>query len=395
MSARDNFNRKLLIHIQGDRMILIGADFVPTAGNVGLFCDGDCHALVGEELEALLAQADFRIFNLETPLCDNTSPILKNGTNFSAPAACVKGYAAAGVDLLTLANNHILDQGVQGLTSTWNILKRDGIDTVGTGENVYDAAKPYLFDCYGKKIGVYACTEHEFSIAGGDCAGANPFDPLESPDHIAALKAACDFVIVLYHGGKEYYRYPSPLLQKTCRKLIDKGADVVLCQHSHCIGCEERWGGGVIVYGQGNFLFDNSSREEWQTSLLVGIDEDLSIRYYPLMKSGSGVRLAPPEKAQEIMTAFERRGEEILEQGFIQKNYAAFARDTIDMYLTKFGGRRSLLYRAFNKLTGYRLNRLVIRRYDKTQTVCLQNYFDCEAHRELITEGLRQKAEES
>ena len=64
------------------------------------------------------------------------------------------------------------------------------------------------------KIGIYACAENEFTIATDTTAGANPFDPFESLDHIQNLKRSCDYVIVLYHGGKEHYRYPSPYLQK-------------------------------------------------------------------------------------------------------------------------------------------------------------------------------------
>ena len=69
----------------------------------------------------------------------------------------------------------------------------------------------------------------------------------------------CNSII---NGGKEHYRYPSPDLQKICRKFIDKGADLVVCQHSHCIGCEEKYNHGTIVYGQWNFLFDRSNIEE-------------------------------------------------------------------------------------------------------------------------------------
>ena len=80
----------------------------------------------------------------------------------------------------------------------------------------------------GKKIGIYACVEHEFTVATEKESGANPIDLLETPDHIVELKKQCDYVIVLYHGGKEQYRYPSPNLQKTCRKLVEKGADLVV-----------------------------------------------------------------------------------------------------------------------------------------------------------------------
>ena len=95
-------------------MILIGADFVPTTSNTALFAGGNAEELFGSELNALLNSADYRIFNMETPLCDKPSPISKCGKNFMAPTACVNGYAAAHADLLTLANNHIWIRARQG-----------------------------------------------------------------------------------------------------------------------------------------------------------------------------------------------------------------------------------------------------------------------------------------
>src|SRR5699024_1436352 len=102
--------------------------------------------------------------------------------------------------------------------------------------------------------------------------GANPFDPLESFDHIQELKSKCDYVIVLYHGGKERYRYPSPYLQKVCRKFAQKGADLIVCQHSHCIGAYEEFEGSTIIYGQGNFIFNTLNNEFWNTSLLIKVE---------------------------------------------------------------------------------------------------------------------------
>lgn len=224
--------------------ILIGADLVPTRSNIDLFASGDTQTLLGEELNNILQNADYRIFNLEVPLTDQEQPIPKCGPHLVAPTKCVAGYKAMHVDLLTLANNHILDQEQQGLLSTCSVLDVAGIAYTGVGQTPDEAAKPYIFECDGKQIGVYACAEHEFSIVTEHSAGANPIDLLETPDHVAALKEQCDYVIVLYHGGKEHYRYPSPNLQKVCRKLVEKGADLVVCQHSHCIGCEEKIPGG-------------------------------------------------------------------------------------------------------------------------------------------------------
>lgn len=365
--------------------ILIGADIVPTSSNIDLFASGETYTLLGEELNNILQNADYRIFNLEVPLTDREKPIPKCGPNLIAPTKCVAGYKAMHVDLLTLANNHILDQDQQGLESTCRVLNAVGIGYTGVGKTPEEVAKPYIFECDGKQIGVYACAEHEFSIVTEHSAGANPIDLLESPDHVAALKAQSDFVIVLYHGGKEHYRYPSPNLQKVCRKLVEKGADLVICQHSHCIGCEEKYQGGTIVYGQGNFLFDDSESEFWQTSLLVQISDNFEISYIPLKKNGNGVRCADKAEAEIILNEFRQRSVEIKDNVLLREKYSEFAASCIDSYLLTLSGfGDKLIFRVINKLSRYWFKKWFVRRwYHKKSLLAIQNYIECEAHREL------------
>ena len=241
------------------------------------------------------------------------------------------------------------------------------------------------------KVGIYNCAEHEFTIATDKTAGANPFDPFESLDHIAQLKSKVDYVIVIYHGGKEHYRYPSPYLQKVCRKMVDKGADLVVTQHSHCIGCEEKYNHGTIVYGQGNFLFDHSESEFWKTSLLldVEINGEMHVSYIPLTKCNNTVRIAK-ETADKIMTEFHTRNEEIGKVDFIEKKYAEFAETMMNHYLFSFSGiKRSFVFKVINKLSGHRFSRWIVRRkYTKNQLLMLQNFIECEAHRELVLKGI-------
>lgn len=364
--------------------IIIGADIVPTKTNTQYFESGDMKSLLGEELFNKVKGADYRIFNLEVPLTDVLSPIEKRGPNLIASSKSVNGYKALGVDLLTLANNHILDQGEQGLESTISALEEANIKYVGAGKNLSEARKPYIIEDNGKKIGIYACAEHEFTIAEQDLAGANPFDALESLDHIADLKKQCDYVIVLYHGGKEHYRYPSPNLQKVCRKICEKGADLVVCQHSHCVGCEEKYNGSTIVYGQGNFLFDYSKSEFWQTSLLIDLDtETKGIAYIPLRKEGFGVRLA---EGDEIIRDFYFRSEQIKEKDFIKKHYTDFAQSMKKKYLMSVCGV-NIIFRVINKLCGHRLKFSIPR----SREMAIKNFLICEAHNELFTAALTHK----
>ena len=269
---------------------------------------------------------------------------------------------------------------------------KNNIPIVGIGDNIYEASKPYIVEKDGLKISVYGCAEHEFLIATEKSAGANPFDPLESLDHIYNFKDESDYVIILYHGGKEHYRYSSPNLQKVCRIMGEKGADLVICQHIHCIGCFEEYSGSTIVYGQGNFIFDHSDNEYWQTSLLIKIEIEnvLNIEYIPIVKKDSVVRLAEEDAVKEILSSFYRRSNEILQDGFIDKQYVKFAEKNIEEYLRSFSG----LGKWLSRIDRYLLKgSLVKHKYNKNQLLVIQNYIECEAHRELLIQGLKNKRE--
>ena len=375
--------------------MIVGADLVPTISNYSLF--NDVEDLVGKELIARLHDADFIALNLEAPFTKNNNPIKKCGPVLIADPASIVGVKKINPYFFTLANNHILDQGVDGLRATMKLLEKYGISYAGAGKNLNEASKPFIWEKIGVKIGIYCCAERAFSIATANCAGANPFDPFESLDHITELKTKCDRVIVLYYGGKEHYRYPSPYLQKVCRKIIEKGADLVVCQHSHCIGCQENWQNGTIVYGQGNFLFDDSESPLWQTGLLLSLTieektSDWKIDYIPIRKMKNRVCLAQGDDAQKILLDFESRSREILKEGFVETHYAQFAKSMISNYYAAFSGSmtRNLIYRVLNKLSGHRLQALFFKmRYKQRDKLALQNFIECEAHRELLLKGLK------
>ena len=372
--------------------IIIGADIVPTKSNFDDFIEGNLTALLDDNLIELLQQADMRVFNLEVPLTDKANPIKKCGPNLIAPPETIKGIQTVGADFVTVANNHIMDQGESGLEDTFNVLKKAGIAYAGAGKTAEQAALPYIVEANGIKVGFYCCAEHEFSIVSTEKAGANPFDPLWSLDHIQELKAKCDYVVVLYHGGKEQYRYPSPELQKVCRRIADKGGDLVICQHTHCIGCEEIWNGSRIVYGQGNFLFDDCDNEYWANSILVSLQMDkekIEVEYIPICKNGKSVRLADSEEKEVILTGFEERSEAIQDQTFIIRQYREFSEKMCGSYCNRAMGKinRTLAFRVFNKITKGRLRDDC---YSSADALAMINVLECEPHRELFLAGLKE-----
>lgn len=372
--------------------VLIGGDLAPTRSNYSFFKEGNIKALIDDKLLSILKSADHRIFNLELPLTDSEKPISKDGPNLLAPVSTLNGIRLLNPTILGLANNHILDHDEQGLYKTMEQLSENNITWVGAGKDLANAAKPVFIENGELKIGIYACAENEFSIAEETKAGANPFDPLESLDHVASLKSKSDFVIVLYHGGKELYRYPSPYLQKVCRKLVEKGADLVICQHSHCIGAFENFINGVIVYGQGNFLFDLTENEFWQTSLIVKatFGEKMSVDFIPICKKGKGIELPEPDRSEAILKAFNERSQKISLPGFIDSEYEKFCVKNGLYYMGAFAG----LGRILRKVDGL-LNGIITRQiYSKKKRNMLQNFIECEAHRELFLRYLHVRKKE-
>ena len=378
----------------GKLTICLGGDIVPTKSNEHMFIAGDGKALLGEELLGILTASDANIFNLETPLCDELAPIVKCGPNLHAPSACAKGVHAMHIMAMGFANNHSLDQGEKAMFQTKRCLKEQGVDTFGIGINLSEASKPYIIEKKGKRVGVYACAEHEFTIATETKAGANPYDALYSFDHVSELKSKCDYVIVMFHGGKEYYRYPSPDIQRICRRFVEKGANLVITQHSHCIGCREDYLDGVIIYGQGNFLFDQRcfcNHELYGNGLLlqINIDMDTCVNELPVVLQDDGsLLLAKEAEKMKILSAYRRRSEEIKKNGFVEKKYSQFAQGYIGDYLRIFLGyiNRSVIFRLINRVC----NRKFFCMFTNTKhRLSILNIIECEAHRELLVRGLK------
>jgi poly-gamma-glutamate synthesis protein (capsule biosynthesis protein) len=366
--------------------ILIGADVAPTASNLDAFRDGK--SVLAEGLLQRWMQADVRLFNLETPLIDGGTPWLKCGPNLSAPTSCARGVAALYPSAVSLCNNHILDYGEEGLHSTIRALKAEGVETFGAGDDLSGADKPFVLMKNGTRIGVYAVCENEFSIATESTGGANPLNLLDLGDRIRDVRGNCDRLIVLYHGGREYYPYPSPQMQRICRKIAECGASLVLCQHSHCVGSYEKWDNATIVYGQGNFVFDTENDNEYfDTGLLVrytiGDYGAEQVAFVPVVRVPGGAALAEGSRAAEILDAFEQRSLRLRMQGFVEARYRVYAAEVKEKML-KVIVSGHVVTRSVNVLCGRRPSRMLSLR----NKVDLLNSFRCESIRELLTEGL-------
>ncbi len=324
--------------------IIIAGDLSPTFHLENQFISGSVINLLGKDLNHRWHKSDFKLFNLETPLTNKINPIAKNGPNLIGNPQTIKGIKELDPNLVLLANNHIMDQNYNGLVDTIKLMKAYDIPYIGSGDSITSAKDTFIFEKNNYKVGFYNCAEHEFGIATDDSPGANPFDPLTSLDDIQELSKKCDYTVVIYHAGKEHYRYPSPNLQKICRRMIDKGADFVVTQHSHCIGSKEEYKGKTIVYGQGNFLFNYKKRLDdpfWGNGMLIELElshDNETITYIPYLATETGIILANKKEKDILLDEFFERSENIKDKAFINKEYEIYAKKHLSQYLNAFSG---------------------------------------------------------
>ncbi len=285
---------------------LFVGDICPTDDNRALFAAGNTAELF-KNTASLFEGKDFTCVNLECALTESENRIPKFGPNLKAPLATAAMLKELGVHCCSLSNNHVFDFGKEGARDTLRHLEAAGLAWTGFGENYEDSRKNYIVKKNGETLCVIAVCEHEYSYALEDRMGSRPYDDYDTMEDIREAKKTADRVVVMYHGGKEYCGYPSPRLRKLCRAMVKNGADLVLCQHSHCIGCHEEFEGGHILYGQGNFHFVGSRME--CSCLAVAYDTVTGkIEFTPVIsKDARTIELAEGEDKEELLAGFEER----------------------------------------------------------------------------------------
>jgi len=375
--------------------IVVGGDVCPSNSDASSFIGGDASAIFHDLLDDIRS-ADLSIVNLECPLTDVDSPIAKCGPHLRASTSCIAGLKDAGIHVLNMANNHILDHGAQGLESTLRIAESAGIAAVGAGRNREEARRILIRKVGDMRIGILCVAEHEFSIAGVDSPGANPLDLIDIVRNITAHREEWGFLVVLLHGGNEGYPFPSPRLMDTCRFLVEQGAGAVICQHSHCVGCYEEYRGGHIVYGQGNLVFDGSVIDRsfkdgpWTEGVLVDLrvtaDCASSMRLLPYTQSRAeiGARKLGGTAADDLLHAVEERSARLRDKEFVQAEWHRRCKEQSQWYLSRVLGYRRLgrLLRCFD---------IVKCLYSPFDLRVLENTIRCETHREALETVLEER----
>lgn len=207
-----------------------------------------------------LAEADFVFVNLENPIIENC-PRTTTGLKFCADPRLTSGLKLAGVDVVTLANNHALDYGKGGIEKTVEFLKEEGIEAVGLGNLVIKEEKGIKFGFLGFDFASYSPKDEDFKLVS------------DSDGKVQVL-------IVGVHWGEEYQDRANKFQREWAKMLVEKGADVVIGHHPHFVQDSESIEGKPVYYSLGNFVFD----QMWSQKTRRGVALKLTYRNGQLVK---------------------------------------------------------------------------------------------------------------
>lgn len=358
--------------------LLFAGDFIPPENTSNLF---------SEQLLSVLADKDFSLVNLEAPLTDGNTPIIKTGRNFKIAPGSSKALTKGHFDAVTLANNHIRDFGDQGVKDTLYACKQNNIHTIGAGINAVEAAKALRVTIKGVKISFLNYSEHEFNIAGKTSAGANLFDPVRAFYDIKAEKTDNDFVFVSYHGGIEYQHYPTLAMISHFRYMVDCGADGIVTHHSHRYSGFEYYKSKPIFYGLGNFLSSTIAKYNiaWHQGLMASItigETSITAEALPVRIADNleYVKLASGDEKKLVEKHIEKICGNIQNKDFLhnywsdeyQKEEQRFINLLKSNSKTEYRLRKYIKFPFFSKISKYRI-------------LILLNFLRCESHRERIS----------
>lgn len=375
--------------------VLFAGDFAPCRRLEKIVIEKK-QSVLGDAL-GIIKSADISFVNLECPLTEHLQAINKSGPALKASPECAE--ALKDFSVVGLANNHILDYGKKGLTDTIAACANQGRPTVGAGENLAQAQRPFIKKVDNLKVAIIALAEHEFNQSENDSAGSAPIDAIDNFRQIREAQKIADIVIITLHGGNEYFPYPRPGLRKLCKYYIDLGVEAVICHHPHVPGAYEYHNGKPIVYSLGNFLFDNSSPpKDWDFGYMVNLTinseskklESFRIIPYKQLPVDGFIKVLKEEEKEIFLTAIERLRAKLEDNEAWKEEWHSFVKKKADTYiLVQYF---PLIFRGLGMLA--RNTPIARLFFNKSNSLPKLNIVRCQSHLELLLAALKLKSQD-
>lgn len=282
--------RKRVIHSTGDVIPARSVNYQATIRND--------YKWPFEKLADFVRDADLTFINLETPLLKNCPPT-QEGMIFCGSDKHIQGLKLAGVNLVSLANNHAGNHGVEGVQDTRKLLEENGISVTGING-------PKIIQVRGLRFAFLG-----YNDISAPQPGISNYDDQKMKQEIKDAKQNADVVIVTFHWGVEYRAQPDDRQIMLAHQAIDEGADLIIGNHPHWIQPIEIYRGKLITYAHGNFVFDQMWSEKTKLGVLgkyTFYDNQLiDVEYFPVyIKDFGQPELLEGQSKQQVLDDMRR-----------------------------------------------------------------------------------------
>lgn len=347
----------------------------------------------------LFQKSDLNIINLEAPVTDSNKKLVKTGPHLKANEESTLGVLKLlRADILTMANNHILDYCDKGVVDTLNFCNNHNFKPLGVGKKLIDAKQTSYLDTKEGKLAIINFAENEWSSATDTEPGANPMDLIENVKQIKKAKENADYVFVIVHGGQNYYDLPSPNIKKRYRFYVDFGADLVVCHHSHSVSGNENYMGKDIYYGLGNFIFTKKSNKAcWYQGMILKINiekNEIKTSFLGVQqrKEDYSLILLNEKNGMIQLNEYIQRLNQIIGDDLkLLNKWREYVKAKSSSYLLNYS-ILGIISNNFLRVALYKIGVGKLINHKKYRATIL-NLMRCESHRELATAILKEDIE--
>jgi len=342
-------------------------------------------------IKNLISKNDLIISNLEGPITSKkNSSVIKAGKVLKQSDRSIQILKKNGVNLVSLANNHIFDYGDEGVKNTIEVCKNEHLKFLGINQKEKDAYKINVIKINNFKIGIFALTEYSTYL--NDYSFVTPnFTDIRVEKEIKEKAKELDFIILYIHAGVENVPFPIKKIRNRYRKLIESGADIIFGNHTHVPQGWEKYKNGYIFYSLGNLFFHNNRNQySIAVSAIFQKSKIKSVNWHILKNNNCKIFICDDKKYYNYLIKINK----ILNDDKLYKKFSNLQSLWIfdKVYNKFFYDYTCSIYKEDNifikikkfvkKLFNYKS-----KRYNKD--INILHLFEEESHRWLIEEALR------
>ena len=294
-------NKTNTISIVGDISLADNWKIMPKYDTVG-----NVSGILSDEVVDIMRKSDVMIANSEFTVSDRGTPMRGKQYTFRANPKRLSIYDEMGIDMVTLANNHVYDYGKDAFLDMLTAFEEKGLPHIGAGRNLEEAMKPYYFIIGGYKFAFVNATRAEKYVLTPGATETSEgvfrcYDPTNMINLIKELRPNNDYVVAIIHYGWEDHHELEQVQIDSSHMYIDAGADIVVGHHAHTLQGVEFYNHKPIIYNLGDFIFSNNTDDTVIFQMILQEDKNFIYKMIPGIHKNCYTSLHTGEEKQRVI----------------------------------------------------------------------------------------------